>query len=390
MNDEWRTSGLSRRSLLASAAGLPLSGAFLRTLFAATPGSSAGLVMREREPQNFESAFSSLGSFLTPNDQFYIRNHFAAPPIERKSWRLKVEGAVARPLQLSYDELVNLPSETKAVTLECAGNGRVFLVPKVEGAQWQLGAVGTAEWTGVPLNLILERAGIDPAAVDVILQGGDSGEPAKPSKPAKPIAYARSVPLQLARTGGILLAYKMNHQALSPAHGFPVRAIVPGWYGMASVKWLTRVVASTQPFHGYYQTVDYAYWQHRDGFPIRVPVTEIQVKSQIARPALGEIVPKGSRYRVFGAAWSGNSAIAKVEVSTDGGNSYAAAKLLGEPVEHAWRLWEFFWNVPSDAGKHKLTVRATDANGATQPTERDRDREAYMINHVVPVEVQVQ
>jgi DMSO/TMAO reductase YedYZ molybdopterin-dependent catalytic subunit len=181
----------------------------------------------------------------------------------------------------------------------------------------------------------------------------------------------------------------MNDEPLSPAHGFPVRAIVPGWYGMASVKWLSRIVVSKQPFHGYHQTVEYAYWQHRDGLPIRVPVTEIQVKSQIARPALGEVIAKGSTYRVFGAAWSGNSAISKVEVSTDGGNHYTAAKLLGEPDDHAWRLWEFSWNVPSSAGKHTLTARATDASGTIQPTERDRDRETYMINHVVPVEVQV-
>ena len=243
-----------------------------------------------------------------------------------------------------------LPSETRAVTLECAGNGRVLLVPKVEGTQWQLGAVGTAEWTGVPLKSILERADVDPQAVDVVLEAADSGEPTKPSKPAKPIGYARSVPIQFARSGGILLAYKMNGEPLSSAHGFPVRAVVPGWYGMASVKWLTRIVASKQAFQGFFQTVDYAYWQHRDGFPIRVPVTDIQVKSQFARPALGEIVKKGTTYRVFGAAWSGNFAISKVEVSTDGGNHYATAKLLGEPIEHAWRLWEFSWNVPSSAG----------------------------------------
>jgi DMSO/TMAO reductase YedYZ molybdopterin-dependent catalytic subunit len=381
--------GLSRRSLLASLAGIPLSHAFVRDLFATTAASPLGLVMRESEPQNLESDFSALQSFLTPSDKFYVRNHFAVPQIDHKRWRLKVEGAVANPLQLTYDELVKLPAETKAVTLECAGNGRIYLVPKVEGVQWQNGAVGTAEWTGVPLNAILERAGVDPQASDVILEGADSGEPTKPSKPSKPIAYARSVPLQLARSGGILLAYKMNDEPLSPAHGFPVRAIVPGWYGMASVKWLSRIVASKQAFHGYYQTVEYAHWQHLDGFPTRVPVTQIQVKSQIARPALAEVIAKGSTYRVFGAAWSGNSTISMVEVSTDGGKHYAAAKLLGEPVEHAWRLWELSWNVPSSAGKHMLAARATDASGTTQPIERDRDRETYMINHIIPVEVQV-
>ncbi|HEY3392747.1 MAG TPA: sulfite oxidase [Lacipirellulaceae bacterium] len=390
MTKDWPNPSVSRRMLLAGAAGVPLSYGLIRALSAATPANGSRLVMRETEPQNLESDFSTLSSFLTPNENFYVRNHFAVPQIDSKSWRLKVEGAVAKPVQLTYDELVKLPSETRTVTLECAGNGRVFLIPKVEGAQWQLGAVGTAEWTGVPLKTILDRAGVDPRAVDVVLEGADSGEPTKPSKPAKPIKYARSVPILLARTGTILLAYKMNDEPLSSAHGFPVRAVVPGWYGMASVKWLTRIVASKEAFHGYFQTVDYAYWQHRDGLPIRVPVTDIKVKSQIARPALGEVLAKGTTYRVFGAAWSGSSAISKVEVSTDGGNHYTTAKLLGEPVEHAWRLWEFYWNVPSSAGKYMLTARATDSNGVSQPSQRDRDREVYMINHVVPVEVQVQ
>ena len=173
-------------------------------------------------------------------------------------------------------------------------------------AQWQLGAVGTAEWTGVRLDAVLERAGIDPKATELVLEGADSGEPSKPSKPGKPITFSRSIPLERARGGDVLLAYKMNGQPLPQAHGFPVRAIVPGWYGMASVKWLARIVAVTQPYRGYFQTVDYAYWQQHDGFPQRVPVTEMQVKSQIARPAMAEVVAKGKAYRVFGAAWAGD------------------------------------------------------------------------------------
>jgi DMSO/TMAO reductase YedYZ molybdopterin-dependent catalytic subunit len=283
-----------------------------------------------------------------------------------------------------------MPSETRPVTLECAGNGRVLLVPKVDGAQWQLGAVGTAEWTGVRLDAVLERAGVDPKVTELVLEGADSGEPSKPSKPGKPIKFSRSIPLERARGGDVLLAYQMNGQPLPQAHGFPIRAIVPGWYGMASVKWLARVVAVTQPYGGYFQTVDYAYWQQRDGFPQRVPVTEMQVKSQIARPATAEVVAKGKAYRVFGAAWAGDAAVSQVEVSTDGGKSYSPAKLLGTPAKHAWRLWEFSWKVPDKPGKYALMARATDAKGNRQPLERDKDREAYMISHVVPVEVRVQ
>jgi DMSO/TMAO reductase YedYZ molybdopterin-dependent catalytic subunit len=380
---------ISRRSVIASAAALPFSYAVAGRLRSEEVVGSSGLVMREREPQNLESDFSSLAA-ITPNERFYVRSHFAVPALEAKSWNLRVEGAVANRLELSYDELIRMPSETRPVTLECAGNGRVLLVPKVDGAQWQLGAVGTAEWTGVRLDAVLERAGVDPKVTELVLEGADSGEPSKPSKPGKPIKFSRSIPLERARGGDVLLAYKMNGQPLPQAHGFPVRAIVPGWYGMASVKWLARIVAVTQPYGGYFQTVDYAYWQQRDGFPQRVPVTEMQVKSQIARPATAEVVAKGKAYRVFGAAWAGDAAVSQVEVSTDGGRSYSPAKLLGTPAKHAWRLWEFSWKVPDKVGKYALMARATDANGNRQPLERDKDREAYMISHVVPVEVRVQ
>ena len=380
---------LSRRSLIAGAAVGVLAHATGRSLLAEQENSSA-LVIREKEPQNLESNFAALDSPLTSNDRFYIRSHFAVPALAASSWSLSVEGAVSEPLKFSYDQVLALPAESKVVTLECAGNGRVYLTPKTDGVQWQLGAVGTAEWTGVRLNSLLERAGVDPMAVDVVLEGADSGEPSKPSRPGKPIAFARSVPLEHARKGDILLAYKMNGQRLPESHGFPLRAIVPGWYGMASVKWLTRIVVLKQAYQGYFQTIDYAHWQNRDGFPNRVPITEIQVKSQIARPTISESVARGSKYRVFGAAWSGVAPIAKVEVSTDGGKSYQDAKLLGKPIEHAWRLWEYAWNVPQQAGKVTLMAKATDAKGNTQPLVRDKNRENYMINQVLPVEVRIQ
>jgi DMSO/TMAO reductase YedYZ molybdopterin-dependent catalytic subunit len=388
MNQPLESRRISRRALVASLATLPIAHQVLLrrpTIAAELPD----LVIREREPQNFESNFSALDSFITANDQFYVRNHFAVPQIDPKSWRLKVEGAVKEPIELAYDELLRMPVIAKPVTLECAGNGRVFLTPKVDGAQWQLGAVGNANWAGVSLSSILDRAGVNAEAVDVILEGADAGDVSKPSRPAKPFHFARSVPLELARNGGILLAYKMNDQPLPEAHGYPLRAIVPGWYGMASVKWLSRIVVSDRSFQGFFQTVDYAYWQHVNGSPIRVPVTTMQVKAQIARPTFGEVVPKSSQYRISGAAWGGSAPISKIEVSTDGGKHYSPAKLTGDPVQNAWRLWEFPWTTPSSAGKVTLLAKATDSNGITQPLERDKDRENYMINHVLPIEVYI-
>lgn len=380
---------LSRRSLIAGVAALPIASRLVVGNSDAYADEAKSFVIREREPQNLESDFAALDSFITPADKFYIRNHFPIPQVDVKTWKLRVVGSVKQPIELSFDELMRMPSETRPVTLECAGNGRVFLVPKADGALWQFGAVGNAEWTGVPLTAVLDRAELDPKTVDIIFEGADAGDVSKPSRPAKPFHFARSVSVDDARSGGILLAYRMNGKPLSDAHGFPVRAIVPGWYGMASVKWLTRIIASPQPFAGFFQTVDYASWQHRDGLPVRVPLSQMQVKAQIARPTFGETVPRGGRYRVFGAAWAGSLAIAKVDISTDDGKSWLPAKLLADNVQHAWRLWEFVWDVPDAAGKYVLKVRASDANGNSQPLERDKDRENYMINHVVGVDIRV-
>jgi DMSO/TMAO reductase YedYZ molybdopterin-dependent catalytic subunit len=273
-------------------------------------------------------------------------------------------------------------------TLECAGNGRIFLVPKAKGLLWEWGAVGNAEWTGVPLTAVLDRVGVKISVVEVVLEGHDRGEiPEEPKTPGA-IPFARSLPLEKARRD-VLLAYQMNGRDLAPSHGFPLRAIVPGWYGMASVKWLKRILLVERPFAGYFQTLDYSYFERRQGIPSLVPLTENQVKAQIARPARHEVVPKGRDYRVHGAAWAGESTIAKVELSTDGGKTWAEATLAGEPIPHAWRLWEWTWRTPNAAGPGSMIARATDARGRVQPMTRDDDRRTVMINHLVPVEFEI-
>jgi DMSO/TMAO reductase YedYZ molybdopterin-dependent catalytic subunit len=384
---------LSRRSALAAAGALTATSVLARVGRGDERGNAEAavdprMVVREFSPQNLESDFASSDSFLTPNEKFYVRNHFPMPTIDVNAWRLEVSGDGMSAHSWTYEQLLGKPSETKAVTLECAGNGRVLLVPKVDGAQWQYGAVGTAEWKGVSLASLLKTLKVPASIKDVILVGADSGEPGKPSRPAKPIPYARSVPIDRALNGGIMLAYEMNGKPLPPAHGYPLRAIVPGWYGMASVKWLSRIVLSEAPYQGYFQSVDYSFWQDVAGEPSRVPITELQIKSQIARPAMQEVVVAGAPYRVFGAAWSGDAAVTRVEVSTDGGKTFAPAELLGDAVPHAWRRWEYVWNVPSRGGRFELVSRATDHAGNVQPTERDRNRETYMINHLVPVLVE--
>lgn len=350
--------------------------------------SSGGMIVREIEPLNLEMPFGSLDAFLTPVERFFVRSHFLVPRIDLNTWRLKVEGEVKNPLELTCNDLKGMPSVTIPVTFECAGNGRAFLTPQAKGAQWERGAVSTAEWTGVPMGEILRRAGVKKSALEVILEGADEGEIKEPPGPAGTIHYARSVPLRKAEED-VLLAFKMNGEDLSPAHGAPLRGIVPGWYGMASVKWLTRITVIAEPFNGYYQTVDYAYWERSPNGPVLVPITEMQVKAQIARPGIGDSVRAGKIYHVWGAAWTTEAEITMVEVSINCGSSWHKARLRGEPVRNAWRLWDFDWQVPANPGKATLIARATDSKNRTQPVKRDENRSSYLINHLLPIEVEV-
>jgi DMSO/TMAO reductase YedYZ molybdopterin-dependent catalytic subunit len=312
------------------------------------------------------------------------------PEIDRRTWRLTVDGEVERPLELCFEDLAKLPSATAAVVLECSGNGRDFLEPPQVGIRWELGGVSKAEWTGVPLAAILDRAGVRPGAVEIILEGADRGcfwEP-NPKTPGV-IPYARSLPLAKAGRPEVLLAYKMNGAAFPPRHGQTIRAVVPGWYGMASVKWLRKILVTSRPFHGFFQTFMYTTWERRDGLPSLVPVTEIQVKAQIARLAAFEVVAAGTDYRVHGAASAGEARVARVDVSIDGGSTWRPARLLGEDVPFAWRLWEIDWKVPHNPGKATLKARATDDRGRAQPTKRDPLRRDAAISHVLPIEVEV-
>jgi DMSO/TMAO reductase YedYZ molybdopterin-dependent catalytic subunit len=250
------------------------------------------------------------------------------------------------------------------------------------------GAVGNAEWTGVPLSVLLDRAVVRSNAREIILEGADHGMIDDPKSPPGELTFSRSVPLEKAKRD-VLLAHRMNGADLPPEHGFPVRAIVPGWYAMASIKWLQRIIVSAEPFNGYYQTLDYAYWKRRGDIGELTPLSEMQIKAEIASPAQGEAVSANSNVRVHGAAWTSNGEIIKVEVSTDGGATWSEASLIGASKPNAWRLWDFDWHTPSKAGQVNLIARAMDSRGRTQPTQRDRDRGTYMINHLLPITVQV-
>jgi DMSO/TMAO reductase YedYZ molybdopterin-dependent catalytic subunit len=347
----------------------------------------SGKIVRSEDPLNLEAPFENLDGFITPTSAFYVRTHFPIPKISKAGWRVRIEGELDRPFELSYDDLLKFKPQTIPVTLECAGNNRDLLATKVKGVQWGLGAVGNAAWTGVPLAEILSRAGIKPSAREVVLEGADEGPLEDPKAPRGHVRFARSIPLSKANEN-VLLAYKINDVELPPEHGFPVRAIVPGWFAVASVKWLQRIIVTDRPFNGYYQTLDYAFWKRGDGNAELVPLTELQVKAEIARPIHGESVPADSTVRIYGAAWAGGAEIASVEVSTDAGKTWNGAK-LEHSVPNAWRLWEYEWKTPPKSGQCTLIARAIDSLGRSQPAERDLDRGTYMINHLLPVTVQI-
>jgi DMSO/TMAO reductase YedYZ molybdopterin-dependent catalytic subunit len=347
-----------------------------------------GRIVHSDAPLNLEMPFETVESFVTPTELFYVRTHFPIPKIDRNAWWLHVEGEVKKPFAINYEQLLELAPVTIPMTLECAGNNRNFLEPKVKGVQWGLGAVGTAEWTGVPLSVLLDRAVVRSNAREVVLEGADHGMLDDPKSPPGELTFSRSVPLKKAQHD-VLLAYRMNGKDLPPEHGFPVRAIVPGWYAMASIKWLQRIIVTDERFTGYYQTLDYAYWKRRGEIAELSPVAELQVKAEIAKPAQGEIVPSNSSVRIHGAAWVSGSEIVRVEVSTDRGSTWKDATLLDESKPNAWRFWEFDWQTPSAPGKQTLVARATDSLGQTQPAHRDPDRGTYMINHLLPITVEV-
>src|SRR6266480_3343696 len=324
---------------------------------------SAGLIIRQKEPKNLEAPFDQIDSYLTPTELFYIRSHFPTPDLDRASYQLRIDGAVRHPFTLSYDELRDMRSETRVATLECAGNGRVFLVPQVEGAQWELGAVSTAEWTGVPLRALLERAELAENVCEIVLEGADRGTPKEEPLPPSPISYVWSLPRAKAMRPEVLVAYQMNGRDLPRDHGFPVRAIVPGHYGMASVKWLTRIRAVREPFHGYWQTSDYGYWDDVEGKAVRRALGEMKLKSEIARPRVYETLAPNQVSTVFGAAWAGETEVTGIAVSTDGGQTWSEAEFLDPATRHACRLLLFDWRTPKTPGQYTLLARAKDVNG---------------------------
>ncbi|MFL5580911.1 MAG: sulfite oxidase [Gemmatimonadaceae bacterium] len=353
---------ISRREAIALAAAAAAGSLAARRLLAQP--SSHGLVIRNERPLDAEAPLGALARWETDADLFFVRSHFGPPTRAASPFRLEVVGDVERPLSLSLAALRRLGSERRPVTLECAGNGRgVFALPKTSGVQWGYGAVSNATWTGVPLGELLERAGARPGALHFWTEAADQAPLGKVPK------FLRSIPRDVA-LGDAFVAWEMNGRPIPTLHGGPVRLIVPGWFGMASTKWLTRIHAKPVESDNFYMATGYRY-------PDRTPVQAMRVKSVIAAPLEGARVRVG-RVAVRGKAWSGAGAggIRAVEVTADGGRTWRPARLVGAERPGAWRAWEAEVEAASP-GPQRVAVRATDRSGAVQPERAEPNAPGY-------------
>ncbi len=344
----------------------------------------AGLVVHRAHPLNGETSIPALiGSVVMPNAQFYVRNHFHTPALAPADWRLQVDGLVDQPLRLSLTDLRAMRSQTLVATLECAGNGRALFQPPIDGEPWDLGAVSTAEWTGVPLMEVLDRARPRASAQTVLFRGADRGTV---DGATRPIAFERSLSLDEARESGALLAYAMNGEPLPVQHGFPLRVVVPSWYAVASVKWLAEIELLGEPFAGHFQTEKYVIERDVDGQIVRDPVTLQRVRALITTPQPEERVTAGL-LTVRGVAWSGAAPIGRVELQV-GDGAWQEAQLVGERRRHCWQWWELRTRVEA-RGRITLRARATDLAGRTQPERAEWNRLGYGNNQVHTVSVDV-
>jgi len=341
------------------------------------------LVIVKREPLNAEAPVGALRERLTPAGQFYVRNNFPLPGVSQDGWRLRVGGAVESPFELTWEELRTLPARSVTTTMECAGNNRTGFAPLPTGEPWGVGAVSTAIWRGVSVRDVLDRAGVRTSAIEILFEGADSG---KREGHAGPVAFARSLPTAKALDPDMLLAYEFNGASLPTLHGGPVRLVVPGWYGMASVKWVVRIAALEEPFSGHFQVERYVL--DVPGSSAVEPVREMRVKSLITSHSSGDVLPRG-KIVISGKAWSGRGKIVRVDVSTEGEGGWQPAVLVGDNVPYTWQEWEYEW-APPRAGRYVLRTRATDEGGDTQPDVATWNRLGYVNNAIQYVVVEVE
>jgi len=390
----------SRRDFLKQASYAAAFPAFMQRVFAspqlASPekesialsgtGLPDGMIVRSLRFLDLETPVEYLNTWLTPVPHFFVRNHMHEPSaLDAQDWRLEVGGEVAKPYRISLNELSKIASHSVVNTLECAGNGRSLHRPQVPGVQWAKGAVGTARFSGPRLRDLLQRAGVKPVGKHVMFRGLDE-------VPGKVPPFIRSIPLEKALDSDTLIATHMNGAPLTRHHGFPARALVPGWIGAASCKWLTEIKVLESEFVGNFMNPGYRFPNQavKPGEAVKPedthPLTALTVKSVISAP-LDRATVKAGRVAVHGVAWAGEADIVGVEVSTDGGASWNRATLGRDQAHYAWRLWSYDWK--AKGGEHTIQSRATDSTGRIQPATPVWNPSGYLYNAVDQVSVQV-
>lgn len=347
----------------------------------------AGMIVRSARFLDLEMPSEFFDSWITPVPHFFVRNHMHEPSTwDAGSWKLSISGEVERPLSLGLGELAKVDAHSITNTLECAGNGRAFQQPKVPGVQWQRGAVGTARFTGPRLRDILQRAGIKASGKHVMFRGLDE-------VPGKVPPFIRSIPIEKATDEDTLIATHMNGVPLPRHHGFPARALVPGWIGAASCKWLTEIKVLDQEFDGNFMKPGYRLPNQpiSPGGEVNPAdthsITSLGVKSIIAQPGDGSSV-SSRPLRIHGAAWAGEAAVTRLEISIDGGTTWRDARLGSQQARYAWRLWDHVWR-PQKPGEYTIMSRATDEQGRTQAQSAAWNPSGYLYNAVDQVKIHV-
>lgn len=385
IRDRAKAAGLSRRRFLqvltAGASAAAVGAAGTRAVDAQAP---TDLVVKPT-PAEFFNDFGSnkemrfevmyKRGYVVPNELFFVRNHSRTARVDLATWRLKVEGSgVSTPREFTYDDILSLPSVSVTRFIECAGNGRSFFEAaygkRAQGGQWKLGAIGVAEWTGVPLREVLDRAGLKRSARDVMPEGVDE------------LKVRRPIPIEKALADDTLLVYAMNGQTLLPDHGFPLRALIPGWIGVANIKWLGRIEVSEQPLSSAWNTESYVLIgpDYKPTPPAKGPVITLQVVKSAFELPWDATLP-GGRQLLRGRSWSGHGKISKVEVSLDRGVTWQDARLREPNIPQAWVRWDLDWE--ARPGTYSLRARATDDRGNKQPAGVPWNEQGYIYGGVV-------
>jgi len=379
------------RTTLLTGFGIAAAGGASWPAFAASQALVPGkekLIIRSLRFYDLETPAYLLESWITPVNLFFVRNHMSEPTeFDAASYPLKVSGEVENPLQLTLAELRNMGHATVANTLECAGNGRAFYQPHVPGVQWELGAVGNAQWTGPRLKDVLTRAVVKSSGKFVAFFGLD--EP--PSKVPK---FVRGIPIEKAMDADTLLALQMNGATLTKHHGYPVRALTPGWIGAASCKWLAEIRVLDKEYEGNFMKPGYRMpvnpvTKGGDIIGDTTPITGLNVKSLITHPQDGMKVKASHAVQISGVAWAGEADITAVEISEDAGRTWQQTQLGRDQSKYAWRLWQYVWR-PAQPGEYTLMARASDNKGRTQPDDPRWNPSGYLWNGIQRVRVHVE